>query len=275
MKQQTTVEKAIKRGHLIVNVPVMILMIGIPSLGFYLSSIEIIPNWGIAVCFILGFAFAWLYWSYKITKWRLWAFENVRNVHELKKRAIQDGLIWKDNKWYERTEIQSDSDKLKWKELERKFEKEDEYKEDFTIPLSTTIFYSKLTNFVEMTIMLGCFGFGIYLILDSDDYILGGVFSLIGGYFAFKEYRQATNTEPQITIDNKGIKTVNVEFKSWKEIKREELIYEISGKRSKAYLSYNFKGGFEKIKIDDYDINPKEMENLLRTYRIRFKKNYS
>jgi hypothetical protein len=125
MKEQVTVDKAIKRGHLTVNLPVTLYMFGTSGFAMYLSNIKIIPNWGIAVGFVLGFGFAWWFWSYKITKWRLWAFENVRNVHELKKRAIQEGLIWKDNKWYERTEIQSDSDKLKWKELQHKFKKED------------------------------------------------------------------------------------------------------------------------------------------------------
>jgi hypothetical protein len=124
-----------------------------------------------------------------------------------------------------------------------------------------------------MVIMLVCLGIGVYLLLFNDNYIAGTILILSGGYFAFKEFKEATNTNPQIIIDNKGIKTLTVGFKNWEEIKREEVIYEISGRRSKAYLIYDYKDGFEKIKIDDFDINPKEMENLLKTYRIRFKKN--
>ena len=96
MREQITVDKAIKRGHLVINVPVFFLMMGTPCLAMYLFSEKLIPDWGIAVSFLIGFLFAWLYWSYGITKWRIWAFEYVRNVHELKKKAIQQGLVWKD-----------------------------------------------------------------------------------------------------------------------------------------------------------------------------------
>ena len=272
MKENISVDKAINRGHLIVNVPVFLSIVGIPAFAFYLSNLEIIPKWSIALSLIIGFALSWIIWSFMITKWRIWAFEKVRNVHELKKRAIQEKLIWNDNNWFEKTEIRTSSDKLKLKELEKKFKKGDIHKEDFSIPISTTIYYSKTTNFVEMGIMLLCFGLGIYLLFISDNNIKGALFTLVGGYYAFREYKQATNTKPQIVIDDNGIRTVNVEFKNWKEIKGEEVIYEISRRRSIAFLSYDFKDGFEKIKIDDFDITPKELENILKTYRIRNRK---
>lgn len=275
MKENISVDKAISRGHLMVNVPVFISIVGIPALTFYLSNLKLIPNWSILLSFVAGFVLSWIVWSFMITKWRLWAFENVRNVHELKKRAIQEKLIWNDGKWFEKTEIRTSSDKLKLKELEKKFQKKDIHQEDYSIPISTTIFYSKTTNFIEMGVMLLCFGLGIYLLFTSDGYIRGALFTTIGGYFAFKEYKQATNTKPQIEIDNNGIKTINTTFKSWKEIKHEEVVYEISGKRSNTFLTYEFKGGYEKIQTDDYTVTPKELENLLRTYRIRYRKTTS
>ncbi|QDO94250.1 hypothetical protein FNB79_11965 [Formosa sediminum] len=274
MREQITVDKAINRGHLIVNIPVFITIIGCPALALFLSKQNLIPGWGIGIAFLIGFVLAWLIWSFMITKWRIWAFENVRNVHELKKRAIQEKLIWRDGNIFEKTEIRDNKDKLKLKELEKKFEKEDEYKEDYTVPSLTKIHYSKTTNLIEMGIMLLCLGLGVYLIITSDSYIKGTIFSLIGGYYAIKEFRQATNNHTQITICNKGIRTVNVEFKNWKEIRNEEVIYINTGKRYEAYLYYKFKGGSEKIKIGDFDKTPKEMENLLRTYRIRNNKNY-
>lgn len=274
MKEEITVDKAINRGHLIVNIPVFITMMGVPALAIYLANINIISNWGILIGFILGFSLAWLVWSFMITKWRIWAFENVRNVHELKKRAIDEKLIWNDRNIFEKSEIRSSFENQKLKELERKFENDDVFKEDFSVPTSTTIYYSKATNLIEMAIMLLCFGVGIYLLLTSDSYIIGTIFTIIGGYFAYQEYKQATNTEPQIIIDSKGIKTINIEFIAWTEIKNEEVIYEISGKSSKSYLSFDYKNGSEYILIDDFDITPKKLENILKTYRIRNNKNY-
>lgn len=273
MTENISVEKAINRGHLMVNIPVFISIIGIPALAFYLSNIKVIPNWGIGIGFLLGFVMAWFIWSVMITQWRIWAFENVRNVHELKKRAIEDKLIWADNSWFEKTEIRTSSQRFKLKELQKKFQKEDIHKEDYSIPPETKIHYSKTTNFIEMGIMLFCFGLGIYLLITSDSYIKGTIFSLVGGYFAIKEYKQATNTKTQVIINNNGIETINVEFLKWGEIRNAKVIYETSGKRSRAYLTYEFNGGYEKIKIDDFDITPKEMENAIKTYRIRNKKN--
>ncbi len=274
MREHITVDKAIKRGHLVINVPVFFLMMGTPCLAMYLFSEKLIPNWGIAVSFLIGLLFAWLYWSYGITKWRIWAFENVRNVHELKKKAIQQDLVWKDKSWFNKTEIKTNSDKQKWTELEKKFDKKDIFKEDRSVSSQSVIYYSKIKNTYEFIIMLLCLVGGIYLLMNSDSYIMGTLLALFGSYFGFKELKQVLDTNPQITLDSNGIKTINTEFKSWNEIKNEEVVMEGSGKNKEFYLIYDYKNGFEKLKIDDYNISPKKLENLLRTYRIRNNKNY-
>jgi len=275
MKQEISVSKAISRGHLIVNVPVFISMFGIPALALYLSHKNLIPNWGIGVSFIIGFVTAWLVWSFMITKWRIWAFENVRNVHELKKRAIAEKLIWKDGNIFEKTEIKSAEQKQKLKILKNKFDKKDVFKEDFSIPKSKKIYYSKKVNLINMFVMLACSFFGVYLVIYSDSYLIGSLFILFGIYSAYEYYKKSTITKPQIKINDKGIETINVNFKNWKEIKNEEVIYISNGKNSKAHLNFDFSEGYESLKIDDFDITPKEIENLLRTYRIRHEKNYS
>jgi uncharacterized membrane protein YciS (DUF1049 family) len=204
MKEEISINKAINRGHLIVNIPVFISMFGIPSLAFFLSHKNLIPNWGIGISFIIGFIAAWLVWSLMITKWRIWAFENVRNVHELKKRAIAEKLIWNDGKIFEKTEIRSSNQKRKLKLLENKFEKNDIFKEDFLAPKSKTIYYSKTTNLSQMFIMIACSILGIYLILDSESYIIGSLFIIGGIYYAYKHFKKSTITEPQVKINDKG-----------------------------------------------------------------------
>ncbi len=77
MIEQITVDKAINRGHLIVNAPVLMAIISCPALGWYLSKRHLIPGWGMGISFLIGFVLAWLIWSFMITKWRIWAFENV------------------------------------------------------------------------------------------------------------------------------------------------------------------------------------------------------
>ena len=129
MKKEITVDKAIKRGHLIVNIPVFAVMFGIPTLGIYLSSISLIPVWIMGISFPMGFLIAWLTWSLMITKWRIWAFDNVTNVHDLKRRAIQEKLIWEDGNIFEKTEIRTNKEEEILNVLKTKLEKEDVYED--------------------------------------------------------------------------------------------------------------------------------------------------
>ncbi|MHA3047819.1 hypothetical protein JSO59_010755 [Riemerella anatipestifer] len=277
MREKITVDKAIKRGHLIVNVPVFIAIFGCPALALYLSEQNLIPGWGIGIGFLIGFALAWLIWSFMITKWRIWAFENVRNVHELKKRAIQEKLIWNDGSIFEKTEIRNTEDKSRLKKLEKKFEQADEYKEDYSLPHKMEIYYSKAYNYIELGVSILIIGVGIYFFVRGEikQYILGAIMTGIGLYSTIKEFRKALDRTPKIIIDSKGIQTKNVEFKNWSNIESEEVVQEGYGKSTKSYLTYFYDDDkFEKIEIDSLNVTHRELENIIRTYRIRYNKNY-
>ena len=60
MKQELSVDKAINRGHLIVNIPVFVTMFGIPLVGNYLCENKIIPSWCLGLSLLIGFVLAWL-----------------------------------------------------------------------------------------------------------------------------------------------------------------------------------------------------------------------
>lgn len=137
MNETVTVDEAISKGHRMVNYPVMVIVFGTIGITLYLGSQKLIPVCGFLLGFILTFVFAWLWWSFMITKWRLWAFDNVRNVHELKKRAIQEKLIWSNNSFFEKTEIRTVTDKDKLNTLSNKFNQEDVFLDDLTIANET------------------------------------------------------------------------------------------------------------------------------------------
>lgn len=277
MKREISVNDAIKTGQLIVNLPVFIVLFGFPILSWYLSSQNIIPEWGVIVAVGCGFLFSWLIWSYMITKWRIWAFENVRNVHELKKRAVQAKLIWHDNHIFEKTEIRTKNEKIKLKKIQEKFQFEDVYKEDYSIPPVTKIYFSKFDYSIQLFIAIAVICLGGYIIFKGNteikNLILGSILILIGMYNGFLAYRKASYNEPVITIDNKGITSKNIGFKNWSEISNEEVITEGSGKSEKSYLYYVYNNEEnEKIEIDELNTTHRKLENLIRTYRIRYNK---
>lgn len=272
MNETVTIDKAISRGHRMVNFPVAIIMLGIIGLSIYLSIKKVVPFWGIPIGFVLGFVFAWLWWSVMITKWRLWAFENIRNVHELKNRAIQENLIWPDNSVFEKTEIWTAADRERWNALQIKFKQKDLFQDNPTIPDETIVYYSKGKNLLEMAIMLGGLVLGVKLIVKDENYVLGVIFSIVGVYFGIKEYKETTNKTPQIILNDDGIVTVATTFYNWREIENEKVVREGIGKNIRYYLVYDHPDGSEHLSIHEYDIDHKKLNKLLILYRGRNEK---
>jgi hypothetical protein len=119
------VADAIKKGQRNVNVPVFAIQSGLWVVCIILMAYTSTPVWIGVVIGVLAFVFAWLYWSFAITRWRLWAFEHVRNVHQLKERAIAKKLLWPDGNIFEKTEIRTAVQRKKWENLKAKFDIED------------------------------------------------------------------------------------------------------------------------------------------------------
>jgi aminoglycoside 6'-N-acetyltransferase len=102
MPDRVSIRAAIWRGTWTVNIPVFLIMCA----GF----------------FIIGLPLAWLYWSYMIPRWKLWAYARVDNPWALKVAAVKAGLIWPDGHMFEKTEICSKAmrhkiNRLEWRDI--------------------------------------------------------------------------------------------------------------------------------------------------------------
>ena len=91
-------------------------------------------------------------------------------------------------------------------------------------------------------------------------------------YNSYKEYKESTNTEPQIILSNEGIQTSSTKFYKWGKIQNEEARVEGSGKHISHYLYYDHPKGIEYLEIDDFDTDQQELNKLLLVYRGRHKK---
>lgn len=275
MNETVTVDEAISKGHRMISYPVIGIILGTIIFTAYLNLQRLIPNWSYPVSFVVAFFLGRIWCSYMITKWKIWAYDNVRNVHELKKRALQEKLIWADNSFFAKTEIRTAKDREKLKSLQNKFKKDDIFQDDLTVPFETLIYYSRTKSLLQMFVMLFVLVGGIYIVINMDGYffyILGTVLSIIGIFLGYKRYKDATNKEPQIIINDKGIKTVTTGFHDWKDIENEEVISEGAGKNTHYYLIYGHPKGAERLQIDDYNTNKRSLNKLLILYRARHKK---
>ena len=274
MFKTVSVDEALKKGHKMVITPSLIIIFLTLLLSLFLGVERIIPFYFIPIGFLLSFILAWLYWSVMITKWRLWAFDNVRNVHELKKRAILEKLIWKDGSVFEKMEIRNTAEKEKWQSLQEKFKQEDIFDNDLTISNETIIYYSKGKVFIGIIASLLFLGAGIYLLIYTKSYIMGPVFILIGLYSTYKEFKESTNTKPQIILNEQGIETSSTPFYKWADITNEEAISVYASKNhTNYYLTYNHPKGKERLLINEFDTNQKALNKLLVIYRGRNKEN--
>ncbi len=125
-------KSAIRKGFLIVNLPLLIIIIGIPIALSYL----IVGNFGdggiigksIVPCIILG----WLWWSYTLPKWRLWAVKNVEDIYQLFEDGISAGLMWPVGHFFQKTEINPPNQKSELRQiLESRLDLTDEYDVQF------------------------------------------------------------------------------------------------------------------------------------------------
>lgn len=121
MKGSISVSKAIWCGLLLVNGPVFVLLVG-PLAMFALlvesGTIARDYNWvGIAL-FPASFGLAWLWWSFAVPRWRLWAYERVADISALKQDAVVVGLTWPEGHVFGKTEIKSKAQQVRERELD-------------------------------------------------------------------------------------------------------------------------------------------------------------
>ncbi|RED18936.1 hypothetical protein BD847_4187 [Flavobacterium cutihirudinis] len=261
MTKTVTVEQALNKGRLrLVFLPLLIIL-GFIGIGLLFTDNQFIGQWIIPLSLILGFVFGWLAWSYFVNRWKIWAFENVQNVHELKRKAIEEKLIWESGSWFEKTEFKSQEQKLKLKSLEKKFLQNDTYIDDNSVPIETKIFYSKSTSIVNMLIYIFSFLFIAYYFFENNWIKI--IVVAFGLFLTYDHLKKIIDRKPQLIINSSGIQAKNQKIIPWNKIRNDKVL--------KNYLSFNN----TEIEIEYFNIKPSELENLLHVYRVRFENNNS
>ena len=273
MRESVSVEQAISKGKIkLVYLPMILIFLSI-GIGFYLLNLQIIDGWLMSGICAGGVLLAWFSWSYFVVEWKVWAFENVRNVHELKRKAIQNNLMWKDESWFNKTEIINYEQKQKLKYLEKKFVEKDVYYDDATVPKETIIKFSKGGIAFGLLFGSAAIAFPIYLFLDGDRNYFYLIFIIVGGLLLYNSIKRIMAKEPSIIINSLGIKLAKIEFMSWNSISDDLVEPRNSGKNKKHYLNFMYHGENFDVDLDDLDITPEKLEKLLHVYRVRYEKN--
>lgn len=119
----TNLKSLINKGLVDIYLPIIIIVASLMSL-IYLTSILFFeienPNIIMILGTIVSIAIGWLWWSYKIVKWKILALSELdfEESKELYYKAINAGLIWPKGNVFNKTEIWSDENKSKWLKIE-------------------------------------------------------------------------------------------------------------------------------------------------------------
>ncbi len=278
MKDSVSVKKAIQRGYQVIAYPIMAMALVLSGLFLPFGRKEPLPTWFVIVGFLVCVAVTWLYWSIASVKWQIWAFTNVRNVHELKRKALEGNFIFSEDNFLNRIRFVSASGKEKIKLLEDKFEQEDLFIDQANIPAETIIYQSKIRKISMLLVFLLFIIFGLLCLgnvflhqFHTATLVFGVAFLLFGGFFGWGKYRDLMNDEPQIILSDKGIQTATTKFKKWSVIEDEKVRRMGTGNHIQFYFVYRFPSGDEKIQINHLTVEPAELEHLLYIYRGRHK----
>ena len=157
MKETVSVDEAIKKGILTVNLPaLLIFLIGlIASLSM---AFVFFRPYEMVIGLLLSYALAAAYRGLMAAKWRIWAFEKVRNVHELHERALLEKILFLNNRiGFGIINFNTENQRAQWEHLQLKFQQPDIFIDDPSIPAETTIRYSVLRYFHSWKVLFYCY----------------------------------------------------------------------------------------------------------------------
>jgi hypothetical protein len=265
MSGTITVEQALKKGLWKVKVPLMLTFVGFLATSCivaYFIGIQIF--YGTVFGFVIGGLCTLLLSSYLTVRWRIWAFTNVDDVHELRQAAITEQLLPADGSWLGKYELASDADKAQLLALECRFLEPFAFNDDYTLPDEVILY-----RYPYSIIILGgiCILFGCIMLMIFA--IAGSVFILFGTGILFlnqKFVKANTKRKPFITIGTKGIA---IELHDWKDISNERIVWERTGKNRYYYLIFDHRGGSERINLSNAGIKTSYLNHLLYVYRRR------
>ena len=112
MKPQITPKEAVRYGHRLVNVPVLLVMLGWALLSIlvaYLTSS--LANLSLG---LFGPVVAWPVWSWLIPRWRDWVIDQGLQPDDVQDLAVAANLIWPRGSLFERTECRRRNGKRGW-----------------------------------------------------------------------------------------------------------------------------------------------------------------
>lgn len=265
-KQPVNVKTAIRKGKYFVSYPPIIIC----AIIFIAGSTKTNLEWdrdNEFFWFAIGLGLGIIYWAVAVTKWRIWAFSNVRNVHQLQTKAKDYGIITAEGSFLSKLEYRTKKDKEILIKLNQKFKQADIFDVPKDFPQETKLYIDKPIIIIYMTINLFCFCLIVFSIfINGLDLFIVFLF-LISFYFSQDQFRKIISNKPQITLSKNGIETMEHPLYKWADIKDLKVYTRTSSNSAKFYLEYITPAKFMRICLEDIRVDIDSLRETLRIYR--------
>lgn len=271
MQETVSVDEAIKKGIYLVNLPALLIFV-IGLIASFALAFKFFGPYEMILALIVSYVLAAAYRAIMAAKWRIWAFDKVRNVHELRERALSEKLMFPTNRpGFGIINYNSKRQEEQWEQLQAKFQQSDIFIDDQSVPAETVIRYSVLKHLIWTIIYLLMTILGIYVFTLGRviSYIIGIPLIGIGMVNTYLRIKNIFTREPQIILSNDGMSTASTPFYKWNEIGNEKTIREGTGKYAMYYLCYDRQKGSTKFHLNDLEVSFIKLQKLLLIYRGR------
>lgn len=264
-----SVDDALSKGHRMVTFP----RIGaylVTALATFLVVYFTQDIFFLGLGTVLAFTLESVVQGVQIPRWSLWAFSGVRNVHELRRRAISEGIIPSEARARWTLEIWTNNQRKTWNRLQQKFNDGDLFIDDRSVPAETRIFFHKVTSIYDVVMLILLCILGVYVVYQ-ERYGLGVFLLGYTIYSCITIVRERVDFRPQIVLSNEGLRTAQSGFYRWEDVHDEGIVPNGDPDSSDDFLCFRHGDVEEMINLKKLDTTGHELENLLLVYRSRNK----
>ncbi len=274
-----TVSQAISRGYKLITLGTIAILVGCIAAGGIMAALTGQAIFlGLAIGTGVGLLSSGIYSARIITKWRIWAFSRVNDVHELRIAAIAAAVIPETGSWQEKLEIRTRADKKALQEIQARFDAPYQFVDESDVPPETKIYYASPDIAVRVLVGSAILVTLALLALPAcglNPYT--GLMLITGatGLVAGKMLRPKGDKRiPALILSNAGI-TTPTRTDTWDNISDENIVREESHSRNGTTIHFKLRykawqRQLPDIDLDDISIPIDRVVHLLYFYRKRY-----
>ncbi len=271
MDEKITVLKALKKSDRMLKYPAQfIVFMFFLFTGFLMVFSRRSPYLFVyfIASYFTGLILSMLYKSLLINKWRVWTFEQVNDIQELKQAIDSDDFLSEGGDLFSSLEYKSDALKQKLKEINERLKEPTTFADDYTLPNEVAIYkdFPILKILGSIALLFGLM-FTLWISKTAGWVIMtAGVAAIL---LPKKLYYLNGNKPPLFIISEEGITTPRTGLIKWAEVYNASVNAIGSGRSRNYVFVFEYPGGKDTTYLFNMGVRRRYLNHVLYVYRQR------